>query len=388
MFDVHSRGLGFNLSSYDFDQHSRYFFNLKAGYSQAVHDEARNHFFLQTGGLLQYRVWTLMARYNLGNFSKSEEYYFKNTQTNPQTINLSLRNQYTLPFTGWMTQSMVTYSYSTSNGNSLNLMPEIYYFSRKGWRFRLFAEWSLFKDNNTESIYYLPGDEEDIPETWTGSFSLGMGVKKEFGIPIPGTAKKYCSIECQAFYDINGNGTLDKDEKELENVVVRINTWEVITNEKGQSNIKNIPVGSYPWTAFSLEKLDGWFPNIPDSIILQRSGVIHVPFVRGIKVNGKVFADREKWSAYSDIPLDLSRIKIAASNHKIYTTLTDKDANFSFYVPKGKYIITLDEDILGEKFQLLQNNIEIEVDDSFDNIFIPFYIVEKKRKVRITKFGE
>lgn len=386
MFDVHSRGLGFNLSSFDYNTYSRFFFNIKAGYNQAVHDEARNHFFLQTGGMMQYRIWSLMVRYNLGNFALDKNYYFSNTKSNPQNINISVRNQYALPFTGFVLQNVASYNYSTQYGSSANFMPEIYYFSKRGWRFRLFAEIALFKDNNANANYYIQGEEEDVPEPWTGNLNLGIGIRKEFGIPIPWSKNKSFSIEFQAFYDINGNGLKDRNEKEIENVVVRMGVWEILTNEDGKGSVKNIPAGSYIWKAFCLDQLEGWFPNLPDSIDLQNGGLLNVPFVRGVKVSGKVFIDREKWSAGSNIQLDLSRIKITATNHNVYTTLTDKDANFSLYLPKGKYIITIDEKVLGEKFQVLQNNFEFEVDDSFDNLFIPFYIVEKKRKVRITKF--
>lgn len=385
-FDVHSRGLGLNLSSYDYNNYSRYFFNLRTGYNQAVHDEARNHFFLQTGGMLQYHTWSFMVRYNLGNFAVNREYYFSNTARNPQTINVSLRNQYELPYKGWIVQNMATYNYSTLYGSSANLMPEVYYYSRGGWRFRLFAEWALFRKKDDVTAYYLPGEETDIEEPWRGNFNLGMGIRKEFGVPVPWMKNKSYSVDFIAFYDINGNGLKDRDEKEIENAVIRLGGWEVITAENGKASMANIPGGNYGWTAFCLENLGGWFPNLPDSVALQRSGEMNVPFVRGVKVSGKVFVDREKWSAASDMPLDLSRIKITATNHKTYTTLTDKDANFSLYLPKGKYIITLDEKVLGEKFQLLQNNFEFEVDDAFDNLFIPFYIVEKKRKVRVTKF--
>jgi len=386
MFDVHSRGLGLNLSSFNYNTYSRYFFNLKAGYHQAVHFEARNHFFLQTGGMIQFRVWSLMARYNLGNFALNKEYYFINTKANPQNINLSLRNQYAFSVKGLVMQNMISYNYSTQYGSSFNFMPELYYFSKKGWRFRIFAEWAMFKDNNVPVNYYMQNEEENGTEPWTGNINLGVGIRKEFGIPIPWSKKENFNLEFTAFYDINGNGLKDKNEKEIENVVVRFGTYEVITDENGVANVINVQGGTYLWTAFCLEQLEGWFPNLPDSITLQRGGLTNVPFVRGVKVSGKVFVDREKWSAASSIPLDLSRIKITAINHKTYTTLTDKDANFSFYMPKGKYIITLDEKVLGDKFQLLQNNFEFEVDDSFDNLFIPFYIVEKKRKVRVTKF--
>ena len=45
----------------------------------------------------------------------------------------------------------------------------------------------------------------------------------------------------------------------------------------------------------------------------------------------------------------------------------------------------MDEKVLGNRYQLLQNNFELNIDDKFDNIFIPFYVIEKRRKVKVIK---
>ncbi|MFH2142531.1 MAG: hypothetical protein ABIJ97_08925 [Bacteroidota bacterium] len=386
-FEVHSRGTGFIISNYDFTNFSRYFINLKAGYNRAIDIEKYDRFFLQTSGQLQYRTWSFMARYNLGNFYLTSNYYLVNSAKNPQFIGLSLRNQFILPSTGWVFQNMINYNYSTVNGSNISFYPEIYYFSRGGWRFKIFAQWSLFKRGDVENIYYSVPDEsqQELP-TWNGNFNLGFGIRKEFGIPIPGTKDNYCSVEFVAFYDMNGNGIKDKDEIELENVVVRVDADEVISDKHGKCAINNIQVNTYTWVVFSLEDLDGWFPNISDSLLLFKNETVSVPFTKGVKVSGSVNISKEKWSAFTEVSLDLSRIRVTAANHKAYTTLTDQNGNFSFYLPQGDYTLTLDEYVLGERFQLLQNNIAIDVDESFDNIFVPFYIVEKKRKIQTKQF--
>lgn len=385
-FVVHSRGLGLGFGRYDMTTSSRAFVNVNFGYNRAISLENIDRFFLQTGGMFQFRTWSLIARYSIGNVVFSRNMYLLQVNSNPQTVNVSLRNQYETPFKGLVLQNQVSYNYATFAGHTVNLVPEIYLYTASEWRFRLFAEYSVYRRANAEDVFYMTSaDELQAPE-WNSGFNLGFGIRKEFGVPIPFVENDYASVECMAFYDVNGNGKRDKDEQVLENIVVRINGFEAITDKNGICNFINVPKAVYEWKTFSLEYINGWFPYVEDSVSIYQSGTLYVPYTRGVKVSGKVFIDREQWSAFGDIEIDLSRIKITAVNHKVYNTLTDKNADFSFYLPKGKYVISMDEKILGGRFQLLQNNFEFEVDDSFDNLFVPFYIVEKKRNVRIKRF--
>ena len=391
-FTVHSRGLGFNVSNYQLDKNIRYFFNLRSGYNQAMDTASENYFFTQASAFLQIRTFSFLVRYNLGNLSMSKQSFFYNSKKNPQSIGLSTRYQYQFKNPSFVYQQLVSYSYSSFNGNQFNFTPELMYFSKTGWRFRIFSEinFSKNKKNSLPDYYYYmnqsPNDAIKEPQ-WNGNFYLGMGVRKEFGIPMPFVKPTHTSIHFNAFYDINGNGKRDGSEPNIENVVVRLNGWEVMTNENGTCELKNIPLGVYPLQAFSVIDLKGWFPNISDTLIVNKNtNQINIPFVRGVKITGRVFLQRDPNSPTADFKLDVSRIKIIANNHKTYTAITDKTGYYELYLPAGKYTLSMDESILGKRLQVLQNNFELEINDKFDNLFIPFYIVEKARKLKVIRF--
>lgn len=390
-FSVHSRGLGINVSNYQLDKNIRYFFNLRSGYNQAMDTISENYFFTQTAGFIQINTFSFLVRYNLGNLSMLKQSFFNNSKKNPQSIALSTRYQYQFKNPSFVYQQLASYSYSSFNGNQFNITPELMYFSLSGWRFRLFAEINFSKDKQNslpDNYYFMNQAETQIKEPqWNNNLYIGMGIKKEFGIPIPFVKPTHVSVQFSAFYDVNGNGKREGNEPPIENVVVRLNGWEVITNEKGICSLKNIPLGIYPYTAFSIIDLKGWFPNIQDSLILNKKTLeVNIPFVRGIKITGRVFVQRDPNSPTADFKLDVSRIKIIAANHKTYTAITDKTGYYELYLPAGKYTLSLDESILGNRFQLMQNNFELDINEKFDNLFMPFYIVEKARKLKVIRF--
>jgi hypothetical protein len=72
-------------------------------------------------------------------------------------------------------------------------------------------------------------------------------------------------------------------------------------------------------------------------------------------------------------------------HHKLHA-LTDKTGYYEMYLPAGKYTLSMDESILGNRLQLMQNNFELEINEKFDNLFMPFYIVEKARKLKVIRF--
>lgn len=389
-FIVHSRGIGLNISRFNLDNNVRYFFNIRSGYNYAYTIHSKNYFFTQASFYWQIRTFSILARYQLGNLSVTPQHFLTNSIKNHQLIGISTKYQYQFKHPSFIYQQLLGYSYSTFNGNNINFNPEIYYFSLTGWRFRIFADINLSRNipNNVPSSYYYMNFPEEIEHPkWYSNFYLGAGIRKEFGIPVPFVKKTNGTVTFIAFYDLNGNGKQEKNESEIENIVVQILPWEVMTNEKGKCELKNIPFGIYPIRVFSIENKNEWFPNVSDSIIINKPNQeIQIPFIRGVKITGKVFVQRDPNSPTADFKLDVSRIKISASNHKIYSTLTDKNGNFVLYLPAGKYILTLDESILGNRLYLLKNNFELDITDKFDNLFIPFYIVEKPKKIKVIRF--
>jgi hypothetical protein len=218
---------------------------------------------------------------------------------------------------------------------------------------------------------------------------IGFGVRKEFGVPVPFVKKKNFDVEFSAFYDLNGNGQKDRNEQPIENVVIILGNDEVITNADGEASMQNYPKGLTTIFARNLDVNESWFANIPDSVMVMKSRTVMIPFVRGVKIKGKVGIDRESIRVDANSPFDLSRIKITANGangSKTFNALTDFEGNFEFYLPYGKYIITMDEKVLGDKFKLAKNNYEIEVNKSVDGMMLSYLIVEKKRKINRRSF--
>ncbi len=387
-FMVHSRGLGINVSNYQLDKNIRYFFNIRSGFNRAIDTLHNDYFFTQAALYVQVHTFSVMFRYQLGNQSYSKESFFNNSIKNPQTIGISTRYQYRFKNPSFIYQQLLSYTYSTFTGNQFNFTPELLYYTKSGWRFRVYNEINFSKHNQNslpESYYYMNNVETETPH-WNYNYYLGLGIRKEFGIPVPFVKPINSTLTFTAFYDINGNGKRDANETYLENVVILINGWEVITNEKGEAMMENIPNGKYGISSFSVVDLKGWFPNISDTIIINKTSDVAIPFVRGVKITGKVFIQRDPNSPTADFKLDVSRIKISIANHKSYTTLTDKNGYYELYVPAGNYVLSMDESILGSRLQLMQNNFELNIDEKFNNLFIPFYIVEKPRKIKVIRF--
>lgn len=390
---IHARGVSFRYSTFNFLQNFLVSAFVKTGYTVPIDFEDRkNYYTFEFSSLLRYRVWNFTTRYNYGALSTTAF----NTQAyrgiTPQMVRLSLQNQHQFKNKHLVLESNVIYNYGNVFSNhSIGLFPEIFYFTNNGWRFSLRGNYT-FNTSNYGSIYstdtLVIANFDENERNYLQNFTVGATIKKEFGIPIPFIKKTAASIDFISFYDINGNGIQEKDEPTIENVVIRMGSKEVITNNKGQAEIKNIPKDTYPYFVKALDELQGWFPDVKDSLMVIADNKQYIPFVRGVKVYGDVVLDRQKIAvADTAKPFDLSKIKITATNGKTYNTLTDVNGKFEFYMPNGEYIITMDEGILGNKYKLSRNNIPLTLKNTQDGVYVSFYVVENRKKVVVKEFG-
>jgi len=390
---IHNRGGSFRYSTYDFLQNFLVFTFIKAGYSDPIDLEVeKNYFNFEFSSLLRYHVWDFSARYNYGSFSTNAFQTQVYKDITPQNVRLSLQNQHQFKNKHLILESNLIYNYDNIYTNhSIGIFPEIFYFTNSGWKFSLRGNYS-FNTSKYGSFYtndtLVNINSNDHGRNLTQNFTIGATVRKEFGIPIPFIKKTSASLDFISFYDINGNGKRDKDEPAIENVIIRLGAKEVITNNKGEAKIKNIMMNSYPFYVRSLDNLQGWFPDVKDTIQVITNNQQFIPFVRGVKVYGDVVLDRQKIAiADTSKSFDLSRIKITATNGKTYNTLTNIKGKFEFYMPNGDYIITMDESILGSKYKLTRNNIPITLKNTQDGVYVSFYIIENRKKVVIKEFG-
>ncbi|MFN6015786.1 MAG: SPOR domain-containing protein, partial [Flavobacteriales bacterium] len=280
--------------------------------------------------------------------------------------------------------------------NNIFVAPNIYFFTKNGWRFNLLLSYSLNARNNERSVEFYQYQGYQVPEpedrmTYSNNFNISVGLRKQFGIPIPKKLRKvqYVNANLLAFLDFNWNKVMDNDEVPLENIVIKVNGHEVLTDKDGKGKFVNIPVGTYEHKVIPLIDLDGWFTSSADSIDIIGEQY-YVPFTRGVKVAGSIVLDREKFTKDVLATLDLSGIKIFTTDTlgNTMATMTDLQGNFSFYVPYGSYILSMDEEVLGDRFYIAQNHIPMDLYDGMDGFYQSFFIIEKRRNVKKKKFNE
>ena len=389
------RGLNFRYSLYNFEKNLLSSIFTRAGYAKPKDIiDSEEYFSLEMSGLFRYQTWSLTGRYNLGTFSSISSQQNQNNFSTPQSLRLSIQNQYLFPSKQFVLESNLIYSYNNIFKNhSLGIFPQLFYFSDSGWRFGLSANY-MFTTSDFSSVYDTTDigqnqNQASIGPTVNSNLNLNFSLRKEFGVPIPFTNKTAASAKFVSFLDINGNSIKDKDEVSIQNVVVKLNKHEVITNFDGEASIKNVQQGKYKLEILPLEELNGWFSNTKDSIFINEDGINYIPFVRGIKVYGDIIIDRQKIAVTDDKKLDLSRIKISAiKGDKIYNTLTNKNGRFEFYLPFGSYTVTMDEVILNDRFRVTRNNLPIKLRNEQDGVYVSFYIIEKRRKVIFKDFSK
>jgi hypothetical protein len=390
----HSRGLSFRFSKFDFSKNFMMSAQIRGAYNDAVNYEAvRNYFTFQFSSLLRYKVWSFNAQYFYGANSPILVEYMLIRNMTPQSLRLSLQNQYQFANKHFVFENSLVYNYAnTLNNHSFSLFPQLFYFNNTGWRFSINMNYT-FNSNNYGSIYNTinnPTFPNEVDPNMTGNFMVGFTVRKEFKIPIPFVKTNAMDVRFVAFYDINGNSIRDNNEPTIPDVVITIDKRnEVLTDLEGYAYAKNVTRGLHKLDLNALEITDGWFINLPDSCDIMTEGDFFIPYTRGVKVYGDVTVDRQDIALMDkDKVMDLSNIKITASNGQVYHTLTDGNGKFEFYVPNGNYVITLDEKILGSKFVVSKNNIPVNLQSNKSNIYVSFYISERKRNVNIKSFGD
>ena len=391
-YDFHSMGLNLPYNKYDITKNLQLSLISTIGMSKIMNEpDDKYHFIYKLNTMFRLHNFSLTGFYNYGPLSPAMVHSMKENDVVPQNVRISLMHQFMFKNRHLVLQSMLTYMYTNMyNHNSVNISPELFYYTNSGWRFSINPTYTFYSSKFTTNYNDIPsyiGDQDFEFQTYSNSnFMLSIGVKKDFGIPIPATFSNFSDIGFVAFYDLNGNKIQDDEEPGIENVVIRIGDWSVITAENGKAMLQNVDQGQYEYSALSLVDLKGWFPLVSDSIAVYGDELISIPFVKGVKIYGSVFIDQEKVSSADDKRLDISGIKITAFDQKTYNTLTGSDGSFEFYLPFGKYTISLDENILNGRFYIVKNNYEIDITGQIDNLYLTFHIIEKKRTVRIKRF--
>lgn len=393
-----SGGLQLGVNTQNLEEHRRTGFFVKGGYNRLIdYPELGSFFIAQSNANLNIRTWNLLARYFYGPQGVTNNYYMLTNQSvYSQMFSGSISKQQQFKNKHLILENAFNYTYLNINTrHSLGLFTQLFYYTNNGWQFNVNSSYNVNIHKSYKYTFDAGSQTSSTTEITnkkniTQSIQLGLGVKKDFAIPIPKRFRKtqFCDANLKAFLDLNGNKKYDQNEVPLENIVFRLNDYEVLSNEKGESSFLNIGLSKYKLQVLSLVDIGAWFPVVPDSLDIIGSNTIFIPFSQGVQILGNVHINREKYSEDISKNLDVSRLKIFLidSLGKTTTSATDNNGEFKFYVPYGKYTLKFDEKILGSGFELLQNDIAVELTEGIESFYHTFFIVEKKRKVTKKKF--
>lgn len=393
-------GAGFNTGYYDPDRNLRMQTLTKGGFNRQYNVPGSKDFFsAQFYTLVAYHTLNINFNYNYSarSINTGAASSITSLQANySQEMRISLSHQQQL---GKMVifENNISYDYLNAlQKTNFGLFSTIYFYTFSGWRLKF-----EFGYNLSSSLAYkyeytgsgAPVLTQTDGKTSSAGFQVNMGIRKQLGIPVPKrmAREKYTNTRFVAFLDMNGNKILDNNEVPLENIVVKLNDNEVLTNKNGEVIFSNVLCGKYHLQAFSLVDLGAWFPVIPDSIDISSLETHYIPFSKGVKIDGGVEVQREKYSGEVFDNLDLSKIKITltdSAGHNTVTSITDAKGNFTFYVPYGNYTLSMDEGVLSSNFSVAQNNVNVNLMDGMDNFYYTFFIIENKRKVVKKKFNQ
>lgn len=372
---------------------------VQGGYNDLInHPEIKDYFVLQPDLLLRYRTTTFRVLYSYGPEGIPTLNIFNGNTPYPQLFSASVDNQYQFPGRHFVLNNTLTYSYyNVYASNSLTLSPELYYFTTSGWRFKIGFDYSFNSTNIGQYGFYAYPNAETSENTGpvvSDNIYINVGIKKQFGIPVPKNWAKYFykTVTFISFLDLNGDGKKELNEAPVDNVVVHITNgpemYEAITGDNGTAKILNLKMGRYSLTTIPLLNMKEWFYNTDDSINSNIKDTIYIPFVKGVKITGGIVYHPSKYSVNQTI--DLHNIQVTATDiisGKSYDALTDAQGEYTMYVPVGKYTLTMNEDWLDDRFKVAQNNFTVALNMGMGSLYQSFYITEKQAPVEIKQFG-
>jgi hypothetical protein len=395
-----SYGGQFNLVNKTFKKDYFVGGTVRAGYTNLLNDKSLGAVFnTQANIFIRYKVWNLLGLYNYGPFSNIEKINVlkKSPNTVSQMIRISLGHQYQFKNKHFLWENNQNYIYlNTFKRHTFGIFSQLFYFTDNNLRFAFFVNYNITSGYGFTYSNVITTNSPSIPlETQKRNYSqgtmIGINIKKDFAIPIPKRFRnnKFCDSKFVVFLDVNGNNKMEEGEVPVENVVLRMNDYEVITNDKGAASFINISFAKYKLQVFPLLDVGSWFPNVPDSMEVCGPEPIYIPFTKGVQVYGIVELDREEFAGQLFEKLDVSRFKIylVDSTGRTHTSVTDNRGNFNFFVPYAKYTLKFDENALGNGFYLPENDISLDLSTGIESYYHHFLIIEKKRKVKKKIFG-
>ncbi|QNK64686.1 hypothetical protein H7F33_09500 [Pedobacter sp. PAMC26386] len=205
---------------------------------------------------------------------------------------------------------------------------------------------------------------------------LRIGIEKSFGSSGHSNNGK---LELVYFEDRNGNGHRDSGESLATGILVKTEGIAAITNNKGTVIFTAEKNKTY---SVSIVNDKGWSLLESTDVFLIKNIKLEIPLVKTERVTGSLKYIADKYTEGEPV-LGGIRIKAIAEGGKVFSTITNEQGLFNFYLPENKYTVSVETN--GMPFSIINQREELLVKrNSISDIV--FKYKDEQRKVEIVKF--
>jgi hypothetical protein len=219
---------------------------------------------------------------------------------------------------------------------------------------------------------------QDYVETTT---DFRVGYRKSLSIVRIATGRKRISVF--VFQDMNNNGVFDpQTDVVAEGVVVSINKELLITNRSGNVIYKGLPKGMY---TVMVPSVRGWY-GAERQVDVNEHSTIEIALHKNSILSGRI-EYREPTGYIYDVAeqKDQLIVKATAENGASYTTKTTEDGSFIFYVPPGKYDVSILSGELSDKIECFDCLQPVTLKEG-GAATVVFRMAVKEKQVKLQKF--
>lgn len=237
------------------------------------------------------------------------------------------------------------------------------------------ADYNISKDFSV----FATGFYSDFADGSQQTNSILVGVTKRFN-PVRIDRTKN-DLEVYVYYDSNGKGPLDGENLPATDQLVIIDGKAFKTNSRGIIKYRALPEGNYEIRPVTTNE---WHARAITTPVNQDTKVA-IGLNKTCTIKGSIiYHATEKSYQITRKMAGLSIIGVD-DNGNVFHTKTDENGNFTLYVPKGNYTITLEKNGVSEYVEIDNNNQAVTAEPS-EIKEVGFSLTIKEKRVETKKF--
>lgn len=286
---------------------------------------------------------------------------------------------------------------------NINFRPTFNYYISHGFKVNAYAGIMFTNQGEYYREFEYNGymQQRVIPENTIGRFEMGLGFTKDLGIPI--SKRNSYDVNFVAFVDNNANRIRERSEAPIPSMLIIAkklkdpndmdyfnfeDALEVITDDKGEATLFNLPIGEYQIETYPLEKTYSWFAKRSYTISVLEDDIVYLPQSRGGKIFGNLNLEVSDFSRFDgDVSVANIRVTAIDTTGFEYSTLTDVAGRYELNLPIGSYRVSINASVFTGAFELASNDMRVTLDNRLSTVQQNFFVKEKGRKMEVKKFG-